>query len=93
MLEAKEKGMHVYATTVYIQESCLLKAARAFLVFKSVENNGEIIKSVPSVQDIEDERFEFDFSMFIISEKSLEEVKKCIENVSEIEEAVIDLKR
>lgn len=32
--EAKAQGMHVYATTVYIQETCLLKAARAFLVFK-----------------------------------------------------------
>ncbi len=90
MQEAKEKGMHIYATTVYIQESCLLKAARAFLVFKGLENKGEIIKSVPSVQDIEDERFEFDFSMFIISEKSLEEIKGIIENVSEIEEAVIE---
>ncbi|MBP3620337.1 MAG: chemotaxis protein CheA [Lachnospiraceae bacterium] len=90
MLEAKTNGMHVYATTVYIQESCLLKAARAFLVFKGLENKGEIIKSVPSVQDIEDERFDFDFSMFIISEKSLEEVKKAIESVSEIEEAVIE---
>ena len=90
MLEAKTNGMHVYATTVYIQESCLLKAARAFLVFKGLENKGEIIKSVPSVQDIEDERFDFDFSMFIISENSLEEVKKAIESVSEIEEAVIE---
>ena len=90
MQEAKEKGMHVYATTVYIQESCLLKAARAFLVFKGLENKGEIIKSVPSVQDIEDEKFDFDFSMFIISDKSLEEIKKIIENVSEIEEAVIE---
>ena len=90
MLEAKEKGMNVYATTVYIQESCLLKAARAFLVFKGLENKGEIIKSVPSVQDIEDERFEFDFSMFIISDKSMDEIKKIIENVSEIEEAVIE---
>ncbi|MBE5943911.1 MAG: chemotaxis protein CheA [Lachnospiraceae bacterium] len=90
MVEAKANGMHVYATTVYIQESCLLKAARAFLVFKGLENKGEIIKSVPSVQDIEDERFDFDFSMFILSEKSLEEVKKAIESVSEIEEAVIE---
>ncbi len=90
MQDAKDKGMHVYATTVYIQESCLLKAARAFLVFKGLENKGEIIKSVPSVQDIEDEKFDFDFSMFIISEKSLEEIKKVIENVSEIEEAVIE---
>ena len=90
MQDAKAKGMHVYATTVYIQESCLLKAARAFLVFKGLEDKGEIIKSVPSVQDIEDERFDFDFSMFIISELGIDEVKKIIENVSEIEEAVIE---
>ncbi len=90
MLEAKQKGLNVFATTVYIQESCLLKAARAFLVFKGLEGKGEIIKSVPSVQDIEDEKFEFDFSMFIITEKSIEEIKKIIENVSEIEEAVIE---
>ena len=90
MAEAKGQGKHVYATTVYIQENCLLKAARAFLVFKGIEEKGEIIKSVPSVQDIEDERFEFDFSMFIISEKPIEEIKKAIENVSEIEEAVIE---
>ena len=90
MNEAKANGMHVYATTVYIQESCLLKAARAFLVFKGLEGKGEIIKSVPSVQDIEDERFDFNFSMFILSEKPIEEIKKIIENVSEIEEAVIE---
>lgn len=90
MQEAKANGMHVYATTVYIQDTCLLKAARAFLVFKGLEGKGEIIKSVPSVQDIEDEKFEFDFSMFIISDKSLEEIKKSIENVSEIKEAVIE---
>lgn len=67
-----------------------MKAARAFLVFKGLENKGEIIKSVPSAQDIEDEKFDLDFSMFIISDKSLEEIKKTIENVSEIEEAVIE---
>jgi two-component system chemotaxis sensor kinase CheA len=90
MVEARAKGMHVYAATVYIQESCLLKAARAFLVFQGIEKRGEIIKSVPSVQDIEDEKFEFDFSMFIISEKPLDEIKKAIENVSEIQEAVVE---
>ena len=91
MLEAKEKGLHVYGTTVYIQESCLLKAARAFLVFKNIEGKGgEIIKSVPTVQDIEDERFDFDFSMFVISEHPIDVIKQAIESVSEIEEAVIE---
>ncbi len=88
--EAKSKNMNVYGVTVYIDENCILKAARAFLVFKGVEEVGEIIKSVPVVQDIEDEKFDFDFSMIIISSKSLEEVKKIIANVSEIKEVIIE---
>ena len=90
IIEAKAKNLNVYGVTVYIDENCILKAARAFLVFKGLENKGEIIKSVPSVQDIEDEKFDFDFSMLIISDKSLEEIKKIISNVSEIKEVVIE---
>ena len=88
--EAKAKNLNVFGVTVYIDENCILKAARAFLVFKGLENAGEIIKSVPGVQDIEDEKFDFDFSMLIISEKSLEEIKKIISNVSEIKEVIIE---
>lgn len=88
--EAKAENMNVYGVTVYIDENCILKAARAFLVFKGLEAVGEVIKSVPSVQDIEDERFDFDFSILIISDKSLEEVKKVISNVSEIREVMIE---
>ena len=41
--EAENNGLHIYGMTVYIQKECLLKAARAFLVFKAVEEFGEII--------------------------------------------------
>lgn len=88
--EAKAQNKNVFGVTVYIDESCILKAARAFLVFKGLESVGEVIKSVPVVQDIEDERFDFDFSMLVISDKSLEEVKKVIANVSEIKDVVIE---
>lgn len=90
IMEAKAQEKNVYGITVYIDESCILKAARAFLVFKGLEGVGEIIKSVPVVQDIEDEKFDFDFSMLVISEKSIDEVKKVIANVSEIKEVVIE---
>lgn len=90
IIEAKSNNKNVYGATVYVDEGCILKAARAFLVFKGVEGVGEIIKSVPSVQDIEDERFDFDFSILIVSEQPLEEVKKVIANVSEIKEVVIE---
>ncbi|MBE5949124.1 MAG: chemotaxis protein CheA [Lachnospiraceae bacterium] len=87
--EAVKKGMHLYGITVYIEESCILKSARAFLIFKNLEPLGDIIRSVPSVQDIEDERFEFDFTMYMISGKSLETIKATILNVSEIKSVAI----
>ena len=86
--EAFEKGINVYTITVFVDENCLLKAARAFLVFKSVEGVGEIIKSNPSAQDIEDEKFEFDFSICVVSKEPLEAVLSVIKNVSEIADAI-----
>ena len=86
--DALVKGMHVYAFDVKVQEACVLKAARAFLVFKAIEEiGGEIIVSSPSVQDIEDEKFEFEFSVFVICEAAFDDVKKAILSVSEIESA------
>lgn len=87
--KAKAKNMNVFGITIYIDKNCILKSTRAFLVFKSLENIGEIIKSYPIVQDIEDEKFEFDFSVLIITEKSLEEVKKVAGGVSEIRDVFI----
>ena len=55
--------MNIYGMTVFIQEECLLKAARAFLVFKAVEDYGNIIVYNPTSQDIEDEKFGVDFSL------------------------------
>ena len=85
MSQAIAAGQHVYGLTVYVQESCILKAARAFLVFKAIEELGEIVVSDPSSQDIEDEKFEFDFSLYVVSDKSLDQVIAAAKGVSEIE--------
>lgn len=85
---SEEKGMKLYGMTVYIQEDCLLKAARAFLVFKAVEDYGNIIVYNPTSQDIEDEKFGFDFSFYFASESELDKIIEVSKAVSEIEEAV-----
>lgn len=86
--EAGKMGMHTYGISVFVQESCILKAARAFLVFKALEELGEVIVSVPSAQDIEDERFEDDFSVLFLSEHPLQKIIDAIKYVSEIEDAI-----
>ena len=86
--EGAKNNITAYGISVYIQESCLLKAARAFLVFKALEELGEVVVSVPSAQDIEDESFGFDFSVIFMSDKPLDQIISAIKYVSEIEDAV-----
>ena len=86
--EAEESGQHIYGMTVYIQKECLLKAARAFLVFKAVEEFGQILVYNPSSQDIEDESFDCDFSFLFVSEEDYDKIAEAAKAVSEIEEVV-----
>ncbi len=88
MNEAVKEGKHVIGLTVTVQESCILKAARAFLVYKAIEDLGEIIVSNPSAQDIEDEKFDLEFSLIVISDSDTDKLIAAATNVSEIEKAV-----
>ena len=89
--EAQTQGKRVYGMNVMVQESCILKAARAFLVFKAVEELGEIIVSDPSAQDVEDEKFDRDFTLIVLSDAELDVLVKAAESVSEIETVIGDL--
>ena len=86
---AEEAGQKVYGITVHIQKDCLLKAARAFLVFKAVEEFGNIIVYRPSSQDIEDEKFDLTFSFYLVTEEAdFEKISHAASTVSEIESVV-----
>ncbi|MBQ9511995.1 MAG: chemotaxis protein CheA [Lachnospiraceae bacterium] len=87
--EAKNEGKHVYGVQVFVEETCILKAARAFLVFKGLEDIGEVVVSDPSTQDIEDERFDLTFCLIFITDQAPEKVVEIVKSVSEIEKAEI----
>lgn len=82
--KAKQMGKNVIGLTVYVQETCILKAARSFLVYKALEELGEIIVSSPSAQDIEDEKFDYDFSVILVADCDAQKAIAAAENVSEI---------
>ncbi len=85
-----DKGLTLYGFSVYIDEECLLKAARAFLVFKAVEEFGQIMAYMPSSQDIEDEKFDFDFHFLLVTDQELDPIVKAVKAVSEISEVVVE---
>jgi len=82
--EAQNKKMNVWQINITVDENCLLKSARAFLVYKTVEEFGEIIKTIPIVQDIEEEKFEQDFTIFLITTEAKEKIAEALSKISEL---------
>ncbi len=91
MVKAGMLGFNVVGLTIYIQDYCVLKGARAFMVNRTLEEYGEIIKLNPSAQDLEDEKYDLDYSAFIITKDSPEKLAKIASNVSEVKEVVADI--
>lgn len=84
-------GMNVFEITVVLNKSCLLKSARAFIIFQTLEKYGEIIKSEPRVEDIEDEKFDFEFTVVCVTREEASVFAKEINQISEVKKVVIKL--
>lgn len=87
--QAKEQGFEAYEVFVSIRPDCLLKAARVYMVFDVLEKIGDVIKSDPTVEQLEDEQFENSFTVSIVTHDSIEDIEKKIMKVSEIEKVVV----
>ncbi len=88
--EAQQQGSKIHLMIVTLVPDCLLKAPRAFMVTRSLEEMAcDIIKTVPDTKDIEEEKFDLSFKMVLIGQTRAEEIKYSIESISEIESVKI----
>ena len=89
--KAHNDNLNVYGLTIYISKDCVLKSARAYLVLRNLEEHGDIIKSVPSTQDLENEKFNDYFSLVVLSKDKADVIRKAVENITEIEKVFIEI--
>lgn len=82
--QAKEKGFNSIEIKVTLSENTLLKSARAFLIVKDLEEHGEILKSDPSTQDIENEEFDFELKFILVTKNNVDEIIAVINGISEV---------
>lgn len=87
--QANEQGYKVYEVSIFIRPDCLLKAARVYMVFDVLEKIGDIIKSVPNVEQLEEEQFDNEFVVTIVTHDSIEDIEKKVMKVSEIEKVTV----
>ncbi|WP_010249136.1 chemotaxis protein CheA [Acetivibrio cellulolyticus] len=88
--KAKEMGMNVLKITVVLNKGCVLKSARSFIIFQTLERHSEIIKSEPRVEDIEDEKFDFEFTVVCVTKEEPDVFVKDINSIAEIDEVIIN---
>lgn len=87
--QAKQKDFKAYNIKIELSENTLLKSARAFLIVKDLEELGEIIKSEPSTEDIENEDFEFKLEFVLLSSNTLEEIQGVANGISEVKNVLV----
>jgi len=88
--KAINEGYFCYKVRVDLNPNCMLKSARAFIIFNTLEKDCEILKSNPPVEEIEDEKFDFSFELIILTKLSEETVRQKIMNISEVEQVIIE---
>ncbi len=89
--KAADLGSSALQITVKLNKGCVLKSARSFIIFKTLERHSEIIKSEPKVQDIEDEKFDFEFTVIVLTKDDPEVLRKDLNSIAEVDEVIIKL--
>ncbi|ANT56621.1 chemotaxis protein CheA [Bacillus altitudinis] len=87
--EAREQGFKCYELNVTLSDACLLKAVRVYMIFERLNEAGEVVKTVPNAELLESEDFESEFSISYLSKQPMEEVKKIVTAISEVEQVEI----
>ncbi|YCI78608.1 chemotaxis protein CheA [Bacillus sp. R1-10] len=88
--QSKDQGFNSFEISIGLREDCLLKAARVFMVFEVLEKSGEVIKSHPPVELLEEEQFDQRFTITMVTTESSDEIKNKIMKVSEVEQVDVN---
>ena len=82
--EARGLGMNVFEIRVVLSPSCLLKAARAYMVVNRLEETGDLIKTIPPVEALENEQFSDEFRVYYSTGGNAEQVETALSRISEL---------
>ncbi|OQP08002.1 chemotaxis protein CheA [Geobacillus sp. 46C-IIa] len=83
--QAKEQGFSAYEIRVRLREDCLLKAVRVYMVFELLNEAGEIVKSTPPADMLEEEQFGQEFLVTVVSKMPADELRTRLMGISEID--------
>ena len=88
--QAKQTGFEAYQITVKLSDAVVLKAARAYMVFDRLQELGEVVRTHPETEEIEQEQFDLSFDVLFLSQETKEVIEHAIAQVSEVERVEVN---
>lgn len=86
----KENGQELFFIKVFLDESCVLKAARSSMVLMSLDKIGKVVKTKPAEKELEEEKFDFSFVVVAATSEGVASVQQKIENISEVSKVEVN---
>jgi len=81
---------NLFRVTVTLEEGCVLKAVRAYMVMKRLSHMGDVVDTEPSAREIEDEQFDREFTVVLGTDSAESAVQQAVMAVSEVEAVVVE---
>jgi len=89
---AKDKGLRAVEISVSLVEDCVLPGVRAYMALKALECEGELIKTYPAVEELENGDFQKTFEIYLLTNNTNENLSEVVNKISEINEVnIIDV--
>ena len=89
--QAKEGGLQGIHIQVTLSDTCLLKSARSYMVMNALDELGDVIKTVPPAEELEQEKFEQSFDILMVSGSEPKAVEDALNTISEIDKILVEL--
>lgn len=83
--EAELKDYGALWITVLLSKGCQMKAVRAYLVFETLQKVGEIIKSHPPAEEIQEGNFSSHFTLVLLTREDIDRIENLVLSIAEVE--------
>ncbi|HDP70459.1 MAG TPA: chemotaxis protein CheA [Actinobacteria bacterium] len=88
--EAEVKGFGVYDINLSISKECPMPAVRLFQVIEELKEVGELIKSTPSIKELEEGKESFKLQAILGTQEDEDRIKNILKSVSEISDCSVE---
>ncbi|MBO8138206.1 MAG: chemotaxis protein CheA [Desulfotomaculum sp.] len=82
--EAEVMGFQAYQIAVMLDEGTQMKSVRAFLIFETLQQMGEVIKSTPPADELQEGSFDLSFEVVLLTREDLDQVKNTLMSIAEV---------